>query len=61
MMGASDSSVSSMQTPTITLRAMRRFPLRRRIRSVTEPPSQSPSTPAKNTPDANNADLPNCM
>ncbi|SAL74410.1 hypothetical protein AWB69_09185 [Caballeronia udeis] len=61
MMGASESSVRNMQTPTITLRAMRIFPLRRKMRSVTEPPSQSPRTPAKNTPEANNADFPNSM
>ncbi len=33
----------------------------RSSRSVTMPPSQSPITPAKNTPEANSADLPNCM
>src|ERR1700729_56544 len=54
--GISDSIDKNMQTDTIELRARCRSPLRLRILSVTMPPSVSPSTPAKNTPDPNNAE-----
>src|ERR1700722_4355918 len=54
--GTSDSMDKSMQTDTMELRASRRSPLTLRILSVITPPNVSPSTPPKNTPDANNAD-----
>ena len=44
---------------TITLtRALDTLPVRRRIRSLATPPTVSPMTPAKKTPDAKIADLP---
>ncbi len=54
--GIRDSAVSARHTDTIQLRASRRFPLRRSNLSVTTPPSVSPTTPAKNTPEENKAD-----
>src|ERR1700691_3925266 len=54
--GISDSMDKSMQTDTMELRASRRLPLALSILSVTTPPNVLPSTPPKNTPDANNAD-----
>ena len=56
--GRSDKQVAPMHTATIRLRARRKFPVRVKIRSVTMPPSESPITPARNTLEANSADLP---
>jgi hypothetical protein len=47
-----------MHNDTIRLRAMFKFPVRLSSLSVTTPPSVSPSTPAKKTPEANAADFP---
>src|SRR5439155_25647257 len=41
---------------TTSRRALCRSPVRRRIASLTTPPSRSPATPAENTADANNAE-----
>src|SRR6202451_1649499 len=54
--GTSDSIEKNMQTDTMELRARRRLPERLSIVSVTIPPRVSPSTPAKNTQEANRAD-----
>src|ERR1700722_54880 len=54
--GISDSMDRNIQTDTMELRARRRLPVRLRILSVTIPPRVSPSTPARKTHEAYNAD-----
>ena len=47
-----------MKPSMVTLmRASRTLPVRCRMRSDSTPPSVSPTTPAKNTPEANRAEF----
>src|SRR5450755_1982935 len=55
--GSNEASVARLQTTTMVLRALVRFPVLCNNQSVSHPPSQSPTTPAKNTPDANTAEF----
>src|SRR5580658_8971475 len=54
--GMKDNIAMNMHIETNRLRARLRLPLRRSQRSLTTPPKVSPSTPAKNTAEANSAD-----